>query len=185
MSTLSGGLDFTLSPKALTLIVVAETPFCISLFRFLEPKKDNLRAALAFSEVCCCISNKLELLIRLCNLMANLSTFLVVSVSCTFHLKIIIFRLSDLNESADLIFFTLFLDLLAALILFLGCETFSRYFLTQWLVFWDAYWIILFRGKNSVLKVRLLFSWGSYGSYIIVPVGLLILDPAFFAAELT
>ena len=51
MSTLLGGSDFTLSPKALTLIVVAETPFFISIFLISKAlRRDNLRATLAFSE---------------------------------------------------------------------------------------------------------------------------------------
>ena len=52
MSTLSGGSDFTLSPRALTLIVVAETPFSISIFLIFKAlRRDNLLATLAFSEV--------------------------------------------------------------------------------------------------------------------------------------
>jgi len=51
MSTLLGGSDFTLSPKALTLIVVAETPFFMSIFLISKAlRRDNLRATLAFSE---------------------------------------------------------------------------------------------------------------------------------------
>ena len=122
--------------------------------------------------------------------MATLSNFSCsVSVSCTFSPWKIIAnfpRLSDLNELADFIFFTLLLDLLATPILFLGRNTFSLLvFFNSTVGFFGTLIGVFFLGgtKFGVWEREIIGLVGGVKAPILLMlVVLLILNPVSFAS---